>query len=421
MPPRACPWSHKYSRNIVDESDENFSVKLEQIYIMGAQTLVDFVEEYPHSIEVNTHQLGGVPGILLLHRDAEEALLNQVATHTCNNGIDSLAIYRQSKRVRNDVLFCLTKQQLTPNEITAVETPGNGSLWAEGTKSPILLLRGLLAGGILPRRVQQNHTDALVLCYLLRRENSVVFEPEEVQPAKNAPFLLDLVLFLDPPVQVILDVGAQILEQTNLEVAKHWLQALPRNGPIKAIGFVDDDDEICVLDQKGVELLHNSPYARQMEAFHVFLDEAHSRGIDLKLPPSYRAVVTLGHGITKDKLVQACMRMRKLAKGKSVVFYVPRDIHFKILALTGKPTKSVITVSDVLRWAVSETWAETRRNMPVWATQGRDLNDSEQDGIKPPPITLSVYPKAKQPRAFLKRNVRLSSTATNLAMWKMQY
>lgn len=113
--------------------------------------------------------------------------------------------------------------------------------------------------------------------------------------------------------------------------------------------------------------------------------------------------------------------MRKLAKGKSVVFYVPRDIHFKILALTRKPTKSVITVSDVLRWAVSETWAETRRNMPVWATQGRDLNDSEQDGIKPPPITLSVYPKAKQPRAFLKRNVRLSGTATNLAMWKMQY
>lgn len=141
---------------------------------MGAQTLVEFspqrwtliqqvlgvvqyyapsfVEEYPHSIEVNTHQLGGVPGILLIHRDAEEALLNQVATHTCNNGIDSLAIYRQSKRVRDDVLLCLTKQQLTPNEITAVETPGNGSLWAEGTKSPILLLRGLLAGGILPRR-----------------------------------------------------------------------------------------------------------------------------------------------------------------------------------------------------------------------------------------------------------------------------
>ncbi|CAI7566940.1 unnamed protein product [Penicillium palitans] len=386
---------------------------------MGAQTLVEFspqrwtliqqvlgvvqhyapsfMEEYPHSIEVNTHQLGGVPGILLIHRDAEEALLNQVATHTCNNGIDSLAIYRQSKRVRDDVLLCLTKQQLTSNEITAVETPGNGSLWAEGTRAQFSCCVAFWQGGFcqeeLPQ-VQRNHTDALVLCYLLRRENSVVFEPEEVQPAKNAPFLLDLVLFLDPPVQVIMDVGAQILEQTNLEVAKHWLQALPRNGPIKAIAFVDDDDEICVLDQKGVELLHNSTYARQMEAFHVFLDEAHSRGIDLKLPPSYRAVVTLGHGITKDKLVQA---------------------------LTRKPTKSVITVSDVLRWAVSETWAETRRNMPVWATQGRDLNDSEQDGIKPPPITLSVYPKAKQPRAFLKRNVRLSGTATNLAMWKMQY
>lgn len=177
MPPRACPWSHKYSRDIVDESDGNFSVKFEQIYTMGAQTLVEFspqrwtliqqvlgvvqhyapsfMEEYPHSIEVNTHQLGGVPGILLIHRDAEEALLNQVATHTCNNGIDSLAIYRQSKRVRDDVLLCLTKQQLTSNEITAVETPGNGSLWAEGTRAQFSCCVAFWQGGFCQEEVRR--------------------------------------------------------------------------------------------------------------------------------------------------------------------------------------------------------------------------------------------------------------------------
>ncbi|KGO74157.1 Protein of unknown function DUF3638 [Penicillium italicum] len=563
---------HDYSRDIVDESDENFSVKFEQIYTMGAQTLVEFspqrwtliqqvlgvlqqyasgvMEEYPHSIEVEIQQSGAVPRIRLLRRDAEEALFDRVATHICNNGIDSLPISRQPKQVRDAVLKYVTKRDLTPDEIAAVEDRGNHSFWTDDTMNPLLLLRGLLAGGVLsfcfskrwrvnygphrsrspatklcvpyrakdnpsarsefshpdviiiltslhhyyagledddlvlafkhlldsdnatleyqawvqnapalspyfrqlicvnledrqnftqnifpalhaskgavdyflsrivfPREMKtfphklsasgwdigevkknptvgfsgtndgkqtlplsikqlsqarQNHTNALVLSYLLRAENSVVFEPDEVKPANsNAVFLLEMVSCLDPPAQVILDVGAQILELSNLEVAKHWLQTLPRDGPIKAIVFVDGDDEICVLDDKGVELLHNSPYARQIEVCYVFLDEAHTRGIDLKLPPSYRALVTLGHGITKDKLVQACMRMRKLGKGQSVIFYIPKDVQFKILALTGKSDKSAITVSDVLCWAVSETWAELRRSMPVWAIQGQ--------------------------------------------------
>jgi hypothetical protein len=134
----------------------------------------------------------------------------------------------------------------------------------------------------------------------------VAFQSDEVKPEQShALLLLDLVSSLDPPAQVILDVGAQILEQTNLEVAKHWLKVLPKDGPIQVIVFVNDNDDICVIDRKGrVEPLQISPFARQMEACYVFLDEAHTRGIDLKLPKNYRAAVTLGPGITKDKLVQ---------------------------------------------------------------------------------------------------------------------
>lgn len=90
-----------------------------------------------------------------------------------------------------------------------------------------------------------------------------------------------------------------------MQVAKRWLEMLPKEGPIQGIVFVDDKDEIVVLDRnERVEPLQISPFARQMEACFVFLDEAHTRGIDLKLPPKYRAAVTLGPGITKDKLVQ---------------------------------------------------------------------------------------------------------------------
>lgn len=153
---------------------------------------------------------------------------------------------------------------------------------------------------------EQNHTNALVLEYLLQPENSVVcISNQEEAPKSDAQLLLDLVLTLDPPAQVVLDVGAQILELSNLEVAGRWLEMLPKEGLIQAIVFINDSDEICVLDQNGrVELLQISHFARQMEACFVFLDKAHTRGIDLKLPLNYHAAVTLGPGITKDKLVQ---------------------------------------------------------------------------------------------------------------------
>lgn len=64
------------------------------------------------------------------------------------------------------------------------------------------------------------------------------------------------------------------------------------------------------------------------------------------------------------------MRMRKLGKGQSVVFCVPEEIRSKILSIIGKPSGYDIDVSEVLRWAVSETWADMQRSIPLWAIQG---------------------------------------------------
>ncbi|CRL29753.1 unnamed protein product [Penicillium camemberti] len=35
---------------------------------------------------------------------------------------------------------------------------------------------------------QQNHTNALVLSYLLQIENSMAFEPDQVKPANKVPY-----------------------------------------------------------------------------------------------------------------------------------------------------------------------------------------------------------------------------------------
>jgi hypothetical protein len=496
------------SRDVVDESDENFSVKFELIYTMGSQCalelspqrwtltqqLLGLVRRYapavkakfPQSIEIHEQRPGSFPRIRLLHKEAELELFKLVADHICNNGIGSLPISRQPGVTRRVILSYFLNLDLSAQEIAAVEDDSASRFWTASTKDLLLLLRGLLACGVLasclsqkrwrvnygpddsrnpptrlsvPYRAKDNpaprsefshpdvvvvltclsyyyaglsdddlvaafhhllksdqadteyqawiddapdlsyayrqlgginlqdrrhciehvfpnlqfskgaidyflahlvfpremkqfpnklsasgwdigeikthptagfsgtndsrvtlplsvtqldlpeqiHTNALVLEYLLRPENSIVHIPvRNSRLAKSdAEALLDLVVSLNPHTQVVLDVGAQILELTNLEVAKTWLRMVPDEERAQAVVYVSDGDEICVVDRTGlVEPLQISPFANQLGACLVFLDEAHTRGIDLKLPQHYRAAVTLGAGITKDKLVQ---------------------------------------------------------------------------------------------------------------------
>ena len=237
----------------------------------------------------------------------------------------------------------------------------------------------------------QRHTNAFVLNNLLRDENLVhLMPPRGKTRSSYAELLIDKVIHMYPQPRVILDPGAQVLELDNLGMAKALL-ASARNKNTQAVVYFNEFDELSVLDDKGnVEPLQTSPFAKQLEKYLVFLDEVHTRGTDLQLPPDYRALVTLGAHLTKDKLVQgwssssfrypgnialtklariACMRMRKLGKGQSVVFCVPEEVQVKIRELTRKPDGE-ISVSDILTWSISETWNDLRRNMPLWVLQG---------------------------------------------------
>ncbi|KAL8375542.1 hypothetical protein RB599_002029 [Gaeumannomyces hyphopodioides] len=562
------------SRDIVDESDENFSVKFELVYTMGTQRPIDFspdrwhlllnvlavvkdvasaiAQEMPRSFAINDQNgSGSFPRLRIFDQEAQNCLVHAIAKRICETGLPGLSIARQGDYARAALLTYLTKQDLTPEEIAAVETPGARGLWSESTRRPLLLLRGLLAGGVLgfvfskrwrvsygfdqsrnpPTRLavpyrakdcpsarsefshpevvtlltalssyygglsdddlflafthllksdqpeqdydewvrdadsmpssfqhlggvnikdrgqctqqifpylryskgaidfflsrvvypkfmkefpsklsasgwdlgeekvhpttgfsgtndsrellplsvnhldlpDQKHTNGLVLKYLLQDENSVIsIPPRQGSPASDAELLLSLVVNMSDKVQVILDVGAQILELGNAEVAQKWLEMESKVSSyrgIKACVFVNDKDELQVVDLKGhTEPLLISPFYRQLDVCLVFLDEAHTRGTDLKLPDNYRAALTLGANLTKDRLTQAAMRMRKLGKGQSITFCVPQEIETKILQRAGKNS---IEVMDVLEWSIHETFADIQRSIPLWAVQGR--------------------------------------------------
>jgi hypothetical protein len=215
----------------------------------------------------------------------------------------------------------------------------------------------------------QSYTNAQVLVYLLQDETSVKHLPPCTNNAiSDGEHLLTIVQGLESDVRVILDCGASILELNNREVARTWLQM--RDSNVEAVVYFEDE-QLSVLDRTGhIESFQTSTYAKQLDLCIVYLDESHTRGTDLKLPRDYRAVVTLGAQLTKDRLTQACMRLRKLGHGQSVTLIVPEEIATKIRELTAKFVYNPITVYDVICWSISETWQDLRRSMPLWAVQG---------------------------------------------------
>ena len=241
---------------------------------------------------------------------------------------------------------------------------------------------------------KQKHTNALVLAYLLQDENSIELLP----PQTDGEHLLNIVNTMDPPIRVILDAGAQILELSNIQVAETWLRlSNSHDTKARAVIFFNDNEDLSVLDLNGqVELLQTSPFVKHLDECLVYLDQAHTRGTDLKMPKHYRAAVTLGANLSKDTLVQACMRMRKLGKGQSVVFCIPEEIQTKVLERNSKSQSPEIEIPDVLIWAITETWADMRRSIPLWATQGRRYED-HRNSLNGEETT------AEQAKAFLEK------------------
>ena len=147
--------------------------------------------------------------------------------------------------------------------------------------------------------VDQLSTNAKVLSYLLQIENNHYLCVDQIHSAKN---FLEHLVRQTPEIRVLLDVGAQMLDMQNQELAEYWLSLV---SGAQAVLFFGDNDEPIVLTRDGAtESFVSSPFKQQMEKCLVYLDDAHTRGTDLKLPRNYRAAVTLGPKVTKDRLLQ---------------------------------------------------------------------------------------------------------------------
>lgn len=154
---------------------------------------------------------------------------------------------------------------------------------------------------------EQLNTNARVLSYLLQKENSYMSTAGPNNERLGVDQLLDILAHDRSQIKVLLDVGAQVLELQNHEVAKSWLDRVP-DYTAKAVVYFDEKDELTVRTRDGnIEPLRVSAFADTLDNCLVYLDELHTRGTDLKLPGRSRAAVTLGPNLTKDRLVQGAI------------------------------------------------------------------------------------------------------------------
>ena len=147
------------------------------------------------------------------------------------------------------------------------------------------------------------HTNAMVLTTILQERNRqyrCVCDVFHRNPSSDA--FLSLISSQEDPFQVLIDVGAQILDLTNFEVAKTWLTTAEY---AEAAVYFDESHVARVVDREGVtQNLSTSIFHDRLGECLIYLDEAHARGIDLALPDRYRAAVYLGPETSKDKLMQ---------------------------------------------------------------------------------------------------------------------
>ncbi|KAH8834404.1 hypothetical protein DL96DRAFT_1810684 [Flagelloscypha sp. PMI_526] len=246
---------------------------------------------------------------------------------------------------------------------------------------------------LLPTSIKQDEsqsqlsTTAIQLADLLQTQNDTVISTG----VASAEELLKRLVELQLP-SLLFDVGAQILELDNRQLAELWLSLETRPQYEAVVYFDPFENEAYVLHRDGLtEKFAGSLYRTQLDKCLVYLDEAHTRGTDFKFPPNAVAVVTLGPRLTKDKLVQGCMRLRQLATTQKVIFFCPSEVWLKVGQCAGKKPSSQLSLLDVVTWTIMETCNELQVNMPLWRQQGLNYigRKTAWDGYKDDSLTAN--------------------------------
>ncbi|KAJ6635827.1 hypothetical protein Bhyg_14413, partial [Pseudolycoriella hygida] len=221
---------------------------------------------------------------------------------------------------------------------------------------------------ILPLPIMQNdlkeleQTNDNVRKILLLPENSGY----HALPA-NVRGLQILIELKKKEIPVLLDSGACMLELNNEQLATQWLKLVDET-LFDATVYFNSNDVLMTVDRNGIFTEFDySVYRNKLDRCLVYLDDVHTRGTDLKFPLGWKACVTLSGEITRDKTVQACMRMRLLGKGHSILFMATfeADIRMREYCGLGNATP---TSENVIKFICNNSRRFEEDNTAHWAS-----------------------------------------------------
>jgi hypothetical protein len=162
---------------------------------------------------------------------------------------------------------------------------------------------------LLPMTIQQEdlpdllQTNAEVLSYLLQPRNRgyAVLVDHKRRRLSERNMLVEL---WTQGIRVLIDAGAYVLEMENRDLAKLWLD-VDYKAQAAVYFRVDNSAWVTFRDpaKRDAPLLATR-LASDLKDCVVYFDEAHTRGVDLKLPEDARAALTLALKQTKDNTMQ---------------------------------------------------------------------------------------------------------------------
>lgn len=146
-----------------------------------------------------------------------------------------------------------------------------------------------------------SHTNAEVLTYLLQKRSRGCILAANKRGRRFSEFeLLDHLNANN--MRILIDAGAFILEIDNRSLVKAWLDRVHEAQGAVYFG-TDNKAWVQYRAGKAVPLITTS-FAENLDNCLVYLDEAHTRSTDLKLPAQARGALTLDLNQTKDHTVQ---------------------------------------------------------------------------------------------------------------------
>ena len=313
-------------------------------------------EEYEHDVQQSVKQWKGI--------NLEEC---EQETHA------SFSILRYNMLVINYFLnhfvFPREAKQFPYKLISSawdLSSPARAKLMTgfSGTNDTQLLLPVHVHQQDLPQLLK---TDAIVLNNLLQPENDNYQHLPMITTSKT---ILYEIAHYQPTINVILDVGALFVDGKNRDIAVEWLKLSDKAYIDYAIYFESDSIIVCDRQWHHHTFL-TSPASERLDRCVIYLDQVHTRGTDFRFPSGFKAAVTLGNGLTKDHFVQACMRMRQLGEGHSLIFWSSDEVHRQITTLKvhSFDQHNSVQIKDILRWVYENTKHAIWDGLYHWAIQ----------------------------------------------------